>query len=71
MATEAPEKADAPSIAAMGRWDSIGDHDVKKVADSYVGFFDRSKGEEGIQERKANYTKVVNSYYDLVTDFYE
>jgi hypothetical protein len=26
---------------------------------------------EGINERKANYTKVVNSYYDLVTDFYE
>lgn len=30
------------------------------------------KGEAGkIQERKANYTVMVNHYYDIVTDFYE
>ena len=70
-AQAAPEKADAPTIGAIGKWDSIKDQDVKGVADKYSGFFDRSKGEEGITERRANYTTVVNSYYDLVTDFYE
>eukprot|EP00048_Salpingoeca_helianthica_P014351 m.221273 g.221273 ORF g.221273 m.221273 type:complete len:352 (-) comp15755_c0_seq1:620-1675(-) len=67
----APEKATVPGIGAMSKWDSMGEKDVKEVADKYNSFFDRSKGEEGIGERKANYTTVVNSYYDLVTDFYE
>jgi len=45
--------------------------DVKEVADHYNSYFDRSKGDEGISARRRDYTKVVNSYYDLVTDFYE
>jgi sterol 24-C-methyltransferase len=49
----------------------MADGDVKAVADNYATFFDRSKGDEGISERRKNYTTVVNSYYDLVTDFYE
>lgn len=44
--------------------------DVKAVADNYVDFFDKSKGNSE-EERKANYETVVNSYYDLATDFYE
>ena len=44
--------------------------DVKKVADNYVDFFDKSKGFTE-KERKENYETVVNSYYDLATDFYE
>jgi len=46
------------------------DQDVKKKADSYVDYFDKSKGNFE-QERKDNYEDVVNSYYDLATDFYE
>jgi hypothetical protein len=43
----APEKRDAPSIAAIGKWDSLSKQggDVKEVAESYSSFFDRSKGE--------------------------
>ena len=70
--SNAPEKADAPSITAFGKWESMKeDQTVKDTADNYATFFDRSKGEAGISERRANYTTVVNSYYDLVTDFYE
>jgi len=67
----APEKKSVPSIAAIGKWDSMKDKDVKDVADNYATYFDRSKGDEGITSRRQNYTTVVNSYYDLVTDFYE
>lgn len=44
--------------------------DVKKVADSYVDYFDASKGNTE-KQRVENYEDVVNSYYDLATDFYE
>jgi len=68
---DAPEKADSPSIGAIGKWDSLANKEVKEVADSYATYFDRSKGEEGLSARRRDYTKVVNHYYDLVTDFYE
>ncbi len=73
---DAPEKQDAPTIAAIGKWDSMSiqgkqSSEIKDVADKYATYFDRSKGDEGIEDRKKNYTTVVNSYYDLVTDFYE
>jgi len=67
----APEKSTVPTIAAMSKWDSLSNQDVKAVAENYNSYFDRSKGDEGIVERRQNYTKVVNHYYDLVTDFYE
>ena len=35
----------------------------------YMGFFDESGG--GVEARKAQYTKMINHYYDVVTDFYE
>jgi sterol 24-C-methyltransferase len=44
--------------------------DVEKVAGNYVDFFDASKGNTE-KERKEHYETVVNSYYDLATDFYE
>jgi sterol 24-C-methyltransferase len=35
-----------------------------------MGFFDESNG-GGVEARKAQYAKMINSYYDVVTDFYE
>ena len=36
----------------------------------YMGFFDEANG-GGVQARKAQYARMINGYYDLVTDFYE
>ena len=36
----------------------------------YMGFFDDDNG-GGVQARKAQYTTMINNYYDVVTDFYE
>lgn len=36
----------------------------------YMGFFDESNG-GGVEARKAQYTTMINNYYDVVTDFYE
>ncbi len=36
----------------------------------YMGFFDESNG-GGVEARKAQYTRMINNYYDVVTDFYE
>jgi len=36
----------------------------------YMGFFDESNG-GGVEARKAQYAKMINNYYDVVTDFYE
>jgi sterol 24-C-methyltransferase len=50
---------------------SLGDK-VKDAADSYTGLFDETKNQQELeQKRKANYTTLVNQYYDLATDFYE
>lgn len=36
----------------------------------YMGFFDESNG-GGVEARKAQYVRMINNYYDVVTDFYE
>jgi len=36
----------------------------------YMGFFDETNG-GGVEARKAQYAKMINNYYDVVTDFYE
>ena len=36
----------------------------------YMGFFDESDG-GGVEARKAQYARMINHYYDVVTDFYE
>ncbi len=36
----------------------------------YMGFFDEANG-GGVPARKAQYTKMISDYYDVVTDFYE
>ena len=68
----------APGAAAKSLWfphtflqnTSMKSKDVEKVAGNYVDFFDASKGNTE-KERKEHYETVVNSYYDLATDFYE
>jgi sterol 24-C-methyltransferase len=35
-----------------------------------MGFFDETNG-GGVEARKAQYAKMINNYYDVVTDFYE
>lgn len=36
----------------------------------YMGFFDESNGGD-VEARKAQYARMINGYYDVVTDFYE
>ena len=43
---------------------------VRSTIREYMGFFDESNG-GGVAARKAQYTRMINDYYDVVTDFYE
>jgi sterol 24-C-methyltransferase len=45
---------------------SLANDAVKNVVDEYHSFHAGT-----VETRKANYTQMVNDYYDLVTDFYE
>ena len=45
---------------------SLPNDQVKSVVDEYHSFHAGT-----VETRKANYTQMVNDYYDLVTDFYE
>jgi sterol 24-C-methyltransferase len=45
---------------------SLPNDQVKNVVDEYHSFHAGT-----VETRKANYTQMVNDYYDLVTDFYE
>jgi Cytochrome P450/Mycolic acid cyclopropane synthetase len=60
---------DRPSVTDIIQT-SLKRDEVPSRVDEYVGFHDESKGGD-VQARKANYTTMVNDYYDLVTDFYE
>ena len=60
---------DTPSVTDIMQT-SLKRDEVKSRVDEYVGFHDESKGGD-VNKRKANYTTMVNDYYDLVTDFYE
>jgi len=48
---------------------------VQETVDNYSEMWDESESRqqkgEAIDKRKANYTTLVNQYYDLATDFYE
>lgn len=54
---------------ASGVGGKIAKHDVLSAVDKYEKYHGYYGGEE--EERKANYTDMVNKYYDLVTSFYE
>lgn len=57
--TEKPELTDLVQT-------SLRNEEVQNVVDEYHSFHAGT-----VETRKANYTKMVNDYYDLVTDFYE
>ncbi|KAK4743857.1 hypothetical protein SAY87_010169 [Trapa incisa] len=54
---------------AAGVGGKIDKSDVLSAVDTYEKYHTCYGGEE--QERKSNYTDMVNKYYDLVTSFYE
>jgi len=58
---------DAPLIPTAA---GAGGNDVKKVVSTYLEFHDDSK-KDNSANRKENYAEMINSYYDLATDFYE
>jgi sterol 24-C-methyltransferase len=43
---------------------------VRSTIRDYLGFFDERTG-GGVEVRKAQYARMINDYYDVVTDFYE
>jgi sterol 24-C-methyltransferase len=51
-------------MASVGNLDR---NKVEETATSYTDMFTKKSAED----RKANYTTLVNQYYDLATDFYE
>lgn len=57
---------DTPAVTDIMQ-SSLERNKVKTAVDEYVGFHDHGD----VSDRKANYTTMVNHYYDLVTDFYE
>jgi sterol 24-C-methyltransferase len=56
--------------------DALAHEQVGVAAGGYLEMFNEKAGEQGvssekIEERKTQYAKLVNAYYDLATDFYE
>jgi sterol 24-C-methyltransferase len=56
---------DSPTLVDLVKT-SLPEDQVHATADEYLGFHAGT-----VETRKSNYTKMVNDYYDLVTDFYE
>jgi sterol 24-C-methyltransferase len=55
----------APGLTQLVQ-ESLPEDQVKDVVEEYASFHAGT-----VETRKTNYTKMVNDYYDLVTDFYE
>lgn len=49
---------------------SLDEQEVSDRTAEYLGYHDEAGGGD-IGARKSNYTRMINAYYDLVTDFYE
>lgn len=59
-------------VGALVSNEAIDGDKLDKTVQDYTSLYDESNGEEaGVQKRKAQYTSMVNSFYDLVTNFYE
>ena len=56
---------DTPTLTDLVQT-SLPSDQVKSTVDEYASFHAGT-----VETRKTNYTKMVNDYYDLVTDFYE
>jgi sterol 24-C-methyltransferase len=61
--------ADLKQISAIIASQSTDRKEVEAKINKFDDYFDEKKGGEG--KRKGEYTTMVNSFYDLVTDFYE
>jgi len=57
-------------IKAIVRGEADKRGDTAAAMDDYSALYDESKG-GSVEARKDNYTKMVNHFYDLATDFYE
>jgi sterol 24-C-methyltransferase len=49
---------------------SVPRHEVQRTASEYLAFHDEARG-GGLAARREHYARMVNNFYDLVTDFYE
>jgi sterol 24-C-methyltransferase len=58
------KSAEDKSLASHGS-----NEEVDKVLKEYTSLYENN--EESVEDRKKNYAKMVNHYFDLVTDFYE
>lgn len=58
------------SLAAASGW-FAGRQDVSEQAQQYWDLHSDKSKDTSVEARKGNYMGMVNSYYDLVTDFYE
>ena len=67
--TAAGNGAARPSLARAARTGAAADDVAARTAD-YLGHFAEERGGDAAA-RKADYANLVNTYYDLVTDFYE
>jgi len=63
-------EGDLTRIKAIMRTETDKRGNTATAMDDYSALYDESKG-GSIEARKGNYTKMVNNFYDLVTDFYE
>jgi cyclopropane fatty-acyl-phospholipid synthase-like methyltransferase len=64
-----PHTVERPSLARAART-GVRDREVGNRARSYLDRFTEEAGGDA-EARKADYANLVNTYYDLVTDFYE
>mmetsp|Transcript_31767 Transcript_31767/g.38384 ORF Transcript_31767/g.38384 Transcript_31767/m.38384 type:complete len:374 (-) Transcript_31767:498-1619(-) len=58
------------SFLKLGNTGSLSRSDFKNGIDSYNEFFEQDHG-KGVGERKFNTPKFVDTFYSLITDFYE
>jgi len=57
-------------ISAIASGEAIKREEVQNVITDYKKMFDESKG-GSVETRNANYTALVNSFYNMATQFYE
>jgi sterol 24-C-methyltransferase len=62
-------EGDNARAQAIINYESMGRDQVKKEVDGYIKLFQDENA--SVEERKRKYETLVNSFYDLVTNFYE
>jgi len=64
-------EGDNKRAGAIINYESMGRDQVKREVDSYMKLYEDDQGDGGVEKRKQNYETLANSFYDLVTNFYE